>query len=207
MKKTHAFTLIELLTVIAIIGILAGILIPTVGAVKISANKARTKAQFSQWATSMGLFKQEYGYYPSVDNSNKIDPGLFIGALSASDYQGTKLTAGSGDLAGNKKRISFYSFSDSDILKDDDGDAHEHIIDAFRNSDIVVCVDANGDGIVKGSELVRTAVTPGNPIEGTGTAITPGTSDVDTGTGVRAGVVFYSAGRGDAIKDIVYSWK
>ncbi len=77
--SSRAFTLIELLVVIAIIGILAAILIPTVGSARVSAKKAKTKVMFSQWATAMEQFKQEYGYYPPVDggSGNKLKPAYF----------------------------------------------------------------------------------------------------------------------------------
>lgn len=64
--RLSGFTLIELLVVIAIIGSLAAIVIPTVGTVRTSANNAKTKTQFSQWASAMELFKQEYGFYPDI---------------------------------------------------------------------------------------------------------------------------------------------
>ena len=65
-RKTSAFTLIDLLMVIAIIGILAGILIPTVGAVRKQANIAASKSQLSNYVTAIQLFKGEYSYYPFV---------------------------------------------------------------------------------------------------------------------------------------------
>lgn len=203
-KKNSAFTLIELLTVIAIIGILAGILIPTVGAVRDSANKARTKTQFSQWATALDLFKQEYGYYPAVATSGEIDPAKFIGALSAATYTGTKITSPTdANLAGNKKRISFYSFSDADILKNESGVASEHITDAFGNTEdggIACYFDTDGDGIISGT--LKTV----QGIDSSGSA----RPDLPSG-GVRAGVIFYSAGKGgssaaEAKKNIVTSW-
>jgi prepilin-type N-terminal cleavage/methylation domain-containing protein len=64
-KQNYGFTLIELLMVIAIIGILAGILIPTVGAVRKQANVAASKAQLSQYVNAIQLFKGEYRYYGS----------------------------------------------------------------------------------------------------------------------------------------------
>ena len=47
-RRTRAFTLIELLTVIAIVAILSAIIIPTVGGARNSANRAAAKAQFNQ---------------------------------------------------------------------------------------------------------------------------------------------------------------
>lgn len=199
-RTPAGFTLIELLTVIAIIGILAGILIPTVGAVKVSAKKAKTKAQFAQWTTALSLFKQEYGYYPaSVASGNLIAPQYFMGALSATDKDGNKLGSTSSYLAGNSKRLSFYSFSDSDILSASDGTRYNAIIDAFGNSSIALFLDTDGDGLVTASAV---NVTPGNSVEGTGTAIKPSASST-----VRSNVLFYSPGKGDSSKDIVYSWQ
>ena len=70
-KQTFGFTLIELLMVIAIIGILAGILIPSVGAVRKQANIAASKSQLSSYVNAIQMFKGEYGYLPFVSGSDR----------------------------------------------------------------------------------------------------------------------------------------
>ncbi|WP_052362199.1 DUF1559 domain-containing protein [Geminisphaera colitermitum] len=67
MKKTSAFTLIELLTVIAIIGILAGIMIPVVGKVRGTARGAQCKSNLRQLATAISMYADEHkGLYPTA---------------------------------------------------------------------------------------------------------------------------------------------
>ena len=62
---TKAFTLIELLTVIAIIGILAAILIPVVGAVRQSARQAQNTSNLREIGTALLLIvADEENYYP-----------------------------------------------------------------------------------------------------------------------------------------------
>lgn len=62
--RLQAFTLIELLTVIAIIGILAAIIIPTVGKVRAAARSAQSISNAKQVGVAMLLYAQ--------DNKNKI---------------------------------------------------------------------------------------------------------------------------------------
>ncbi|MCU0793204.1 MAG: prepilin-type N-terminal cleavage/methylation domain-containing protein [Opitutaceae bacterium] len=59
MKSPRAFTLIELLTVIAIIGILAGILIPVVGRVRESARATTCLSNLRQLQTGILLYAQD----------------------------------------------------------------------------------------------------------------------------------------------------
>ncbi|MDP4883345.1 MAG: prepilin-type N-terminal cleavage/methylation domain-containing protein, partial [Opitutales bacterium] len=98
-RKNIGFTLIELLMVIAIIGILAGILIPAVGAVRKQANIAASKAQISNYITAIQMFKGEYGYYPFVtDAADKVvdlssSSQLFIQTLSGRNTDGTQISA------------------------------------------------------------------------------------------------------------------
>jgi prepilin-type N-terminal cleavage/methylation domain len=63
--RHSAFTLIELLTVIAIIGILAAIIIPVTGRVRESAKSARCLANLRQLGLATNLYAQDNkGYYP-----------------------------------------------------------------------------------------------------------------------------------------------
>ena len=210
--KTNAsskgFTLIELLTVIAIIGILAAIIIPSAGGVKTAANKAKTKAMFSQWSLAMDLFKSDYGYYPAIGTSNKVVPASFFGALTGKTYAGVALSSSDPDLKGNKRKLSFYTPAQADVTSTANGDAaNGNLKDAFGNTDFVVFADSNGDGLVNSSDspaLSLQVVTTADATEVTPTLSSLGLADL--ATGVRAGVIFYSAGKGTSAKDIVTSW-
>ena len=57
--RSAAFTLIELLTVIAIIGILAAILIPTVSSVRRNARNAQCVANLREWGRAIQLYSND----------------------------------------------------------------------------------------------------------------------------------------------------
>ena len=67
MMKTgnfKAFTLIELLTVISIIGVLAALILPVAGAVKTQSMIHTAQAEMAQLETAIDRYKSAYGFYP-----------------------------------------------------------------------------------------------------------------------------------------------
>lgn len=73
-RTSRAFTLIELLIVIAIIGILMALLFPAVNGAIDAARKAQAKNDVTQIATAVTAYETEYGKLPNA--SGNIDSTL-----------------------------------------------------------------------------------------------------------------------------------
>jgi len=63
-QRQSGFTIIEMLTVVVIIAILVGLLVPTVNTVRNMARTAKQKAQFASIDMAITAFKTDYGDYP-----------------------------------------------------------------------------------------------------------------------------------------------
>ena len=206
-RGVGGFTLVELLTVLAVLGILLALLFPTVRAARVSANKAKTRVHFNQWAAAIETFRQEYGHYPAFHSSNLVNGGavsdpssehIFHDVLTARRRNGVALTAadntGPASAAGqNRKLIPFHSFSESEV------NALGLIRDAFDSTEIAVLTDRNLDGLINAADYGTLPLVGG---------IRPGAADIPA-TGIRAGAIFYAPAPGATTEnpDFIFSWK
>jgi len=74
-KHVSGFTLLELLIVIAIIAILAGLLFPAFMGAEKAAKKTQAKNDLTQIVTAVNAFYTEYGKYPLVTADTTYGPG------------------------------------------------------------------------------------------------------------------------------------
>lgn len=187
----------ELIAVIGIVGLLAAVLIPSLGAAKISAKRAKTKVLFAQWTAAMELFRREYGFYPAIDDgTGKLNAQLLAGALTGRRLDGAD--ASTPQLAGNSRLIPFLEIGAEDM-----NTARTALVDAFENSEFGVLWDRDGDGRITSADGTWASV---HAKDG-GLGFKPAGSDGDLAAGIDARVIFYSAGRGETAADLVLSWK
>jgi len=80
-RKNRAFTLVELLTVIAVIAVLAAILFPVFATVRGKAREITCVSNLRQIGTAVSMYAQDFdGLYPyGVDPADKFTPQIWAG--------------------------------------------------------------------------------------------------------------------------------
>lgn len=167
-----AFTLIELLTVIAIIGILAGMIGVVVGTVQKKSKVAATKTMYRDWASGIEQYKTAYGTYPFLNNKYETNADTqislenpttvkeFIMCLSGRQPifdGGGALSPGAGGDARkfNKKGTAFVTFAPEAFqMSEADNQYTRKLQDRFGNSNIRLVMDTDGNGIVKPTDTL-----------------------------------------------------
>jgi prepilin-type N-terminal cleavage/methylation domain-containing protein len=85
LKSPPGFTMIELLVVVAVIGVLMSLLFPAVQGALDSAKKAQAKNDAMQIATALVAYDTEYGRLPNTNSTPQVVEGDLLNALTASN--------------------------------------------------------------------------------------------------------------------------
>jgi prepilin-type N-terminal cleavage/methylation domain-containing protein len=120
----RAFTLIELLTVIAIIGVLVALLFPAIKSSMLKAEQSKAQTAISGLATAFKSYYTEYGKWPAAESipaSSTIYLSTeLVGLLKGDDVNG--LMAAGFDANpfgvtynGNPRHIAFLEFKAADL--------------------------------------------------------------------------------------------
>jgi len=132
-----AFTIIELLVVMAIIIILAGLFLSTVGYVQNKGARSRAEAEIAAISAALESYKADNGTYPTdTTKTETLDPAASINLTNyaqASLYLYQQL---SGDPAGNRQATAktYFTFKPNQLSPSDQTQNVTAIRDPFGNS-------------------------------------------------------------------------
>jgi prepilin-type N-terminal cleavage/methylation domain-containing protein len=108
LQRQKAFTLVELLIVIAVISILAGLIFPVAGVVKRKRILAVAKAELAEMQTAIEEYKTHVGYYPPDNPPDPIMTPLYFELAGTTN---TTIAAG-----GDPTAVSFVTLDGSTII-------------------------------------------------------------------------------------------
>ena len=141
-QRSLGFSLVEILVVVSIIGLLAGLSIPAVGGALASARKAKVSAMAHQIRSALVQFNTEYGYFPTngfLNGVGRTGPGLALVLVGL-------------DTNANPRQIGFLEIP-QDFTTNELGNVSNGIVTPrgfykIGQSNLFVSVDHNYDGMV-----------------------------------------------------------
>jgi prepilin-type N-terminal cleavage/methylation domain-containing protein len=157
-KQTRAFTLVELLVVVTIIGILAALAFPAANLVIRSAKRAQASTMCNQIALACSAYNTEYGVYPIPAGGGGTGDYIEAGGTAVGDWReltialnGNRLPASPSttqDTGLNRRNIPFLSPKKSDL------DGNNAVVCPFRNGAAFyyygIAMDADYNNYVEG---------------------------------------------------------
>ncbi len=152
--KKRAFTLVELMIVVAIIGVLVGLLFPTISGANKKALASVSKTLLTNIASGLERYNTEYGYFPKFlaqrDRINLNDGNnaeSLVKTLTGRDAENRPLSQ-SDRREFNRKNRNFVEFNSNNLVQKTKGGQWK-IVDSFGNPNIYICVDSDNDGFIK----------------------------------------------------------
>jgi prepilin-type N-terminal cleavage/methylation domain-containing protein len=125
LRAARAFTLIELVVVVGIITVLAGLVLSTAGYARKKAATVRAQNEIAAMAAACESYKVDTGVYPNNGDTNNLDPTT-NGNSNSPSYNLTSFylyTQLSGDLIGNQQPTlkGYVAFKPQMLLTDTNG--------------------------------------------------------------------------------------
>jgi type II secretion system protein G len=141
-----AFTLLELLIVMTIIAILAGITYATLGYASNKARRSRAEAEIAAISAALENYKADNGEYPTDDQTTETLDPTSKGDPTAADYQNAslslyKLISGDADNDSNRapEAKSYFSFKSNQLFPEKTTDPVKFIRDPFLDKTGKAC--------------------------------------------------------------------